>query len=604
VDTVDHDIITDDEDEEYCEGCDSLVHECWCDEKCGICDSHINDCYCCSDCGQPESNCGCDYHGVSEITPWERRGYRSINTSAYSGRKWYAVWPEINIGSIDPVQSAADFYLLEALSANVVFPEVRVRPIGKPSNEIDEQFFELIGITDPVQRQAFIDMRNEQIANRLESDPMAKLAVLSEKADELLRNLVEKLDKSFAAYLDLAIGGEIRYHRALANRFLSPARDAAWVEWRAIREVVGNEALLDVADLFMEFDPGSSFGGEPWAKTAEVLYHRLEGNLGPNEYMNKKLFVDRVFTLEHNNGCVLNKVNWCVLNSRCWDLGGMRDVLDAHASDDYLTLFRVASNSVRELFAEYAAVAEPLISNIPKWFEFVMQANEIRVVCRYCWSNPRLGHHRKCSVIASPEDFPDFDGEVDLNIEKTWYSIVHGYEFDDYTWDGWYPDDSGHKYDVGPEGFKITENSEAEVKFHFSIETTGRGRYYGIKSYKMPLKDLIDNKLKISLKRFNSKAGPVGDVMFVNWNYTIFVDGVPKDSEYAGRYFKWDSSPELMFNTPVEIEAGCKLKDEFRAAVKKATNQADNQDPWAEAISTIESITASILNYHLLKEKI
>ena len=72
------------------------------------------------------------------------------------------------------------------------------------------------------------------------------------------------------------------------------------------------------------------------------------------------LFVDRVFTLEHNGGCFLNKVAWTKRNGLHWGLSKMRYVLNAHAAkshdgqDDMPTDWRllcdVASPGVASLF--------------------------------------------------------------------------------------------------------------------------------------------------------------------------------------------------------------------------------------------------------------
>ena len=158
-----------------------------------------------------------------------------------------------------------------------------------------------------------------------------------------------KLAKEFADYLDIAVGGELRYAQShlgdavpteLAPYFkevqsYSGDRGTAWLIWGVIRRKMGNRAL-ELAELTFQ-QPGwrSSFGGYAWAGITRVLRSYLEGQI------NDRIFVDRCWSLQHNSGCALNKL---------YSVRDLAEVLEAHGKDDYSTLVRNASAEVRDIW--------------------------------------------------------------------------------------------------------------------------------------------------------------------------------------------------------------------------------------------------------------
>lgn len=169
------------------------------------------------------------------------------------------------------------------------------------------------------------------------------------KARPKLLALESKLAREFTDYLDIAVGGELRYAQShLGDQIpseLAPYfnevnthrrdRGTAWLIWGVIRRKLGNRAL-ELAELTFE-QPGwrASFGGGPWAGIARVLRSYLEGRI------NDRIFVDRCWSLQHNSGCALNKL---------YSTYGLAAVLEAHGNDDYPTLVRSASAEVRGLW--------------------------------------------------------------------------------------------------------------------------------------------------------------------------------------------------------------------------------------------------------------
>lgn len=252
-------------DQAKCQDCGNCEHHCRCNEcpsygchnklaKVGGCDNCENcseccDCFhrdsCgdvggdyCGECGHCTDCCSCKKgQGNAEQPGWAVRGQSvAVRFKGIDYGPWNAV---------DPVRAMADFYVLSYMVEG----------------------------SDPGQ--------------------MAVAAV----AAQARKDLVDVLDPVFQAYLDVAIGGELRHHRAID--MMSKDRAEAWGQWASIRNQVGPAALLDAAELFLEMD--SNYGGQPWAMAARILHSRVIGKIPA------WVFVDRVFTLQHNNGSMLNK---------------------------------------------------------------------------------------------------------------------------------------------------------------------------------------------------------------------------------------------------------------------------------------------------------
>ncbi|KKL95944.1 hypothetical protein LCGC14_1849500, partial [marine sediment metagenome] len=163
----------------------------------------------------------------------------------------------------------------------------------------------------------------------------ARFYTLVEKADidSLYRPDLEEYARELAAvfsnYLDMAIGGEIRYGsesnedvRALLPRITAryserdarSSRGRAWYEWKELRDDYGTSILQEAETALFEGDWEGNLGGPMWGECAKTLRLHEEG-----EY-NDIVFVDQAFSLEHNNGCVFNKL---------WNTKGLKTILSA-----------------------------------------------------------------------------------------------------------------------------------------------------------------------------------------------------------------------------------------------------------------------------------
>ena len=170
--------------------------------------------------------------------------------------------------------------------------------------------------------------------------------------DEAKRRLAafeSKLATEFANYLDIAVGGELRYAQSqLGNEVpkqLAPYfrevfahrwdRGTAWLVWGVVRRKFGLQALRMAEETFENPGWRSAFGGPAWAAITSVLRAYLEGRI------NDRIFVDRCWSLEHNNGCVMNKL---------YSTRDLTQVLEAHGTDDYTTLLEYSSREVSDLW--------------------------------------------------------------------------------------------------------------------------------------------------------------------------------------------------------------------------------------------------------------
>jgi hypothetical protein len=152
----------------------------------------------------------------------------------------------------------------------------------------------------------------------------------------------QTLAAEFSKYLDMAVGGELRYARRYLDE-LPPAlepffkevsesqRGKAWLVWTVIRRKYGIEALALAEEAFYMRGWRRNFGGVAWAQVACALRNYLEGKRKP------RIFVDQCFNLEHNTGSVFNKL---------YNVSGLPAVLEAHGQDDYPTLLNACSPDV------------------------------------------------------------------------------------------------------------------------------------------------------------------------------------------------------------------------------------------------------------------
>jgi hypothetical protein len=164
-------------------------------------------------------------------------------------------------------------------------------------------------------------------------------------AAKMLTDFETSLAREFACYLDMAVGGELRYAMQHLGKEALPAdlacffreidpgeRGMAWMAWTVVRRVLGLRALELAAHVFGTSGWAENFGGEAWATVARLLRDHLRGRVIA------RVFVDQCFSLEHNTGSVFNKL---------YETETVVGILEAQCRDDYSALLRHASDAVR-----------------------------------------------------------------------------------------------------------------------------------------------------------------------------------------------------------------------------------------------------------------
>ena len=165
-----------------------------------------------------------------------------------------------------------------------------------------------------------------------------------ESARKELTRLEDRLAEEFCAYLDVAVGGELRYAKnhlpdgtlptelACFFREIKPTRRGrAWMVWTIVRRVHGLRAIELAEEVFSRRDWPENFGGWAWAQVVRLLRGYLQGTLCA------RVFVDQCFSLEHNTGSIFNKL---------YDTARLSRALVAQSTDDYEALCVFASRSV------------------------------------------------------------------------------------------------------------------------------------------------------------------------------------------------------------------------------------------------------------------
>lgn len=156
--------------------------------------------------------------------------------------------------------------------------------------------------------------------------------------------IVAACDDAFREYVFAAIGGELRHHR---NVNLGGGRSSAWDYWRGMAASGDRVALIrDAVALFEDGSWTAGYGGDAWGTCARVLLSRETGAL------DSRTFVDRVFSLQHNSGSLLDKVEWSEQESTYY----MRVIGNAHDAREtgLATLYRYASEDGRALLLRTA----------------------------------------------------------------------------------------------------------------------------------------------------------------------------------------------------------------------------------------------------------
>ena len=529
------------EEVELCGECDQPTADCACCgdcekavcECCGTCGQypcdccedchHPNDyCECCGDCGcypcecDDECECGeceaCGENGkmgTSSKPGWVSRGH-NVSNVVYDDN-WQETWPEIDAKNFDPVVEAANFYLLEAITGGVPngIPDRPISAHRSNTAKRDKELLIQLGVTSAAERAKRIKARDAAIEDRKANDPDFALAVMLAEAEDMFEAVVEKADATLVGYFHMACAGEARHHRAIGGTVLAGGRSrtGAWIGWRKIYEAVGPESVKDLANLLAEIT-GGTYGGARWEEAANILYGRITGELGPTEAINKRLFVDRAWTLQHNGGIFLNKINWRISNRKGWDLGAVQTkVLEAHASNppNWKMLCSVADVKVVEMFHRHwdAMNARRAVYGMEA-VENPVKNGKFRIMCRFCSSNPAYGHTMSCQA----PTHSDFNGGDISNPNNThWILHVEEDEWGHMDWSNWHV--NADKYAVAADGvLRLSAAMPVKVRVSLNMSTDKQEGLCVDKTFHVTLEEAMN--LDFTPKQLLKGKGTIG----------------------------------------------------------------------------------------------
>lgn len=312
---------------EICQECDTCSECCTC-PRCGRCETVAHDS--CTFCGRCENCCQCDFcdncHSLSDTCDCVYCGScDSYNSDRCSTCRYCdncctcsgAVIPGWRVRKeLLPRDLGADNYRQTAIMARSI---------------------------DPVERMATFYLLDYITAI---APGNSAVAVFQDEARAMQAELVANLAPVFADYVAGAIGGELRHHR---NTYLPDDRPHAWDYWAGMVATIGVPALAqDAAELFLDGSWEHHYGGEPWANAARVWGRYGRGEIGARN------FVDNLFSLQHNSGSLLDKLDW-KSNPWGWTVEHMVLIGNAHAArdTDLRLMLAHANGDARTLFAEW-----------------------------------------------------------------------------------------------------------------------------------------------------------------------------------------------------------------------------------------------------------
>jgi len=192
------------------------------------------------------------------------------------------------------------------------------------------------------------------------------------KVKELKKEVVDTLADQLSRYLDMAIGGELRYcwsnTRDLwdvfggdkeVTEFLHYLKDRGhdtesksnnradkWHGWKEIRNKWETKALDYALRILTEPRWNSNFGGSSWANATSVLLGYYTGEYSP------VFFVDTALGLHHNSNIIYDKV---------WNIEVLVEVLDKNVEGNNFDYMEEtwASQKVRELRRQLKGFQKP-----------------------------------------------------------------------------------------------------------------------------------------------------------------------------------------------------------------------------------------------------
>lgn len=291
------------------------------------------------------------------------------------------VWAIADCANVDLAQAVADYYLLDAVKADMLVPRPYVKP-RDVSFEVrlhhDTKWRECCDTTEDVPHKSFCKPGDRkpsttQAAAAVTPFDEARVRAIMQgiqtlgevpatmpvvRARAFLRHAKHTaiMAQVFRNYAHYAIAGELTHHNSdeMKASFggTHAERRAGWFKF--VQHVGGAAAAKYAERMFLDGRWATAYGGEPWAQIARTLWEFESG------HWDAWLFVDRMFSLQHNTGSALNKVEWKQPTGHNYGANSLQVAdgpLDCHANSKFDRLGAFASEDVRKLVTDYWVLA-------------------------------------------------------------------------------------------------------------------------------------------------------------------------------------------------------------------------------------------------------
>ena len=312
-------------------------------------------------------------------TLWEKDG------KPFCAHGWGSaniVWAIDDTNNVDLAQAVADYYLLDAIKADMLVPRP-FEPKAHHSFEVrlhhDTKWRECCDTTEDAKHKQWCKpgnrkpsttqaatyeppfdeayVRTVMKAMEMFKDIPATMPVIRTRAFLRHARHTAIMAQVFRNYAHYAIAGELTHYNsnALKGSF-GTTHDKLRAGWFKLVQHFGGAAAAKYAERMFEDSSNwnTSYGGAPWAQIARTLWEFESG------HWDAWLFVDRMFSLQHNTGSALNKVSWKQPVGHGYYVGNLQasdGPLDCHANSKFDRLGAFASEDVRKLATDYWVLA-------------------------------------------------------------------------------------------------------------------------------------------------------------------------------------------------------------------------------------------------------
>jgi len=279
----------------------------------------------CYDCSTEDCICYSIDHAYKQggFHPWTRDNIRVFGRGFEQGYK--ETWKTHEWKQIPLIEMVADYYLLDGIASCVVVPGVA------PPQTI-------------VNAELMVEMLKAGFYVRERASDLKATAF---KAAVAFAKLVTKNAPIVRDYMHYAMAGELSCSEDLYRSIGSYESYDACVSWHHMIKEFGYEKCARWAmEAFDECEWPGGYGGYAWESIAQVA-HNYETGTWLGQRFGSREFLDRAFSLQHNNATVFDKTQWQD------DPSDLEYVLNAHSESRWNILYNNASQTTRTLFNEH-----------------------------------------------------------------------------------------------------------------------------------------------------------------------------------------------------------------------------------------------------------